>query len=179
MKFGVNLNPPAGHPPELLRPARVSYIALTVLAAALVNLLPTPELIMRVKPDFIALVVIYWTIFHPYRVGFTSAWLLGLFMDVANGSLFGEHALAYTLMLYLAGVFHRRIIMFPLLYQIVHVLVILVLTQVVTLIVRMVGGNDFPGLFYFLPSVTGAAIWPLLTTLLRAPLRQTNEQAAS
>ncbi len=178
MKFGLNLSPPAGHPPELLRPARLSYIALTILAAALVNLLSAPELILRLKPDFIALVLIYRTIFHPYRLGFTSAWLLGLVMDVANGSLFGEHALAYTLMLYLAGVFHRRIIMFPLGYQIFHVLVILVLTQIVTLIVRMAAGSDFPGFFYFLPSMTGAAIWPLLTTLLRAPLRQSNDQDA-
>ncbi|MFN0314286.1 MAG: rod shape-determining protein MreD [Burkholderiales bacterium] len=178
MKFGFSMSTPAAQPPELLRPARMSYIALTILAGALFNLLSAPELITRLKPDLIAMMVIYWTIYHPYRLGFTSAWLLGLFMDVANGSLFGEHALAYTLMLYLAGVFHRRIIMFPLAYQIVHVLVILLLTQVVTLIVRIVAGSDFPGFYYFLPSVTGAALWPLLTTVLRIPLRQSNERDA-
>jgi rod shape-determining protein MreD len=173
------LAPPVERPPELLRPARMSYIALTVLFAILMNLLALPDLIMRVKPDFIALIVIYWTIFHPYRIGFALAWLLGLLMDVSNASVFGEHALAYTLMVYLAGVFHRRIIMFPLGYQVIHVLVILTLIQLLTLAIRLLAGSQFPGPTYFLPSLIGAGLWPLVTTLARAPLRQSPEQDAA
>ncbi len=178
-RFGVALTPSASPPPELLRPARASYIALTVLLAAILNLLALPELITRVKPDFIALILIYWTIFHPDRVSFTIVWTLGLLMDVASGSLFGQHALAYTLMLYLAALFHRRIIMFPMPYQVFHVGTILLLAQLVTLALRSVAGSDFPGPTYFLPSLLGAALWPLVTALLRAPLRQSPEQDAT
>ena len=179
MKFSLPMSTPVGQPPELLRPARGSYIALSVMVAALLNLLSMPDLISRVRPDFIALVFIYWTIYHPYRIGFFLVWTLGLVMDVANGSLFGQHALAYTILVYLAGVFHRRVIMFALVYQLFHVGTMLLVAQVVTLALRAIAGSDFPGLTYFLPSVIGAALWPLMTTILRAPLRQGQEQDAS
>ncbi len=69
------------------------------------------------RPDFIALTLIYWVVYHPRRVGFLPAWLLGLTMDVADGSLFGQHALAYAVMMYLAILLHRRIVMFGMRHQ--------------------------------------------------------------
>lgn len=174
-----SLPSPGSRPPELLRPARASYIALTVMIAAMLNLLSLPEIITRVKPDFLALILIYWTVFHPERVSFTVVWMLGLAMDVASGSLFGQHALSYTLILYLSALLHRRIIMFPLGYQVFHVVVVLIIAQVAALALRSIAGSDMPSWSYFLPSVTGAILWPLISTMLRAPLRQTPEQNAT
>ena len=90
-------------------------------------------------------------------------------MDVADGSLFGQHALAYAVLMYLAILLHRRIVMFGMRHQIVHVLAILLLSQLIMLGVRMLAGADFPGLLFFMPSFVGAALWPLLFNVIRIP----------
>jgi rod shape-determining protein MreD len=158
-------------PAEILRPVRIGYIALTLLAALLVNLVALPGSVQMVRPDFIALTLIYWVVYHPRRVGFLPAWLLGLAMDVADGSLFGQHALAYAVMMYLAILLHRRIVMFGMRHQVLHVLVILGAAQLVMLLVRIMGGAGFPGPLYFAPSILGALLWPALFSLIRIPLR--------
>ena len=81
---------------EILLPVRVGFIAVSLIAALLLNLLPWSGVALWLKPDFVALVVLYWCIEQPRRLGFVAAWLLGLFMDVADGTLFGQHALART-----------------------------------------------------------------------------------
>jgi len=168
------LRPPIGGrdpPQEILRPVRTGYIALTLLTALIFNLLALPEVLSQLRPDLIALTLIYWVVYHPRRVGFLPAWLLGLTVDVADGSLFGQHALAYAVLMYLAILLHRRILMFGMRQQIVHVAAILLISQVIMLGVRMIAGSDFPGALYFVPSLVGGALWPLLFNLIRIPLR--------
>src|SRR5204863_10037692 len=99
-------------PQEILRPVRATYITLTLLTALVVNLLALPNFLAQIKPDLIALTLIYWVVYHPRRVGFLPAWFIGLTMDVADGSMFGQHALAYAVLMYLAILLHRRILMF-------------------------------------------------------------------
>lgn len=176
MKFNLPISAPQEPPPELLRAPRGSYIALSLLAAAALNLLALPDLITRVRPDFLALLIVYWALHSPHRLGYTVVWLLGLVMDVAGGAWFGQHALVYALLLYLGTLFQRRIIMFALVYQVFHVGALLGVTQLVALALRAMAHQDFPGLTYFLPTLIGAALWPVLIALLRAPLRQTPDQ---
>lgn len=160
-----------GEGPEILRPARWTYILLTLVLALSANLLALPGVAQLLRPDLLALTLIYWVVYHPRRVGFLPAWLLGLVMDVANGSLFGQHALAYAVLMYLSIVLYRRIVMFGMLQQMLHVFAILVATQAVMLAVRLAAGDDFPGITYFVPSVLGAILWPALFALIRMPLR--------
>jgi rod shape-determining protein MreD len=156
---------------EILRPVRFGYIALTLFVGLMGNLLALPAVLQVLRPDLIALTLIYWVVYHPRRVGFMPAWVLGLGMDVADGSLFGQHALAYAVLMYLSILLHRRIVMFSMRQQVLHVLVILASSQGVMLLVRMAAGADFPGPLYFAPSVMGALLWPGLFSLIRMPLR--------
>ena len=160
-----------GEGPEILRPARWSYIALTLALAVSANLLALPGLAQVLRPDLLALTLIYWVVYHPRRLGFLPAWILGLIMDVANGSLFGEHALAYAVLMYLSILLYRRIVMFGMIQQMLHVLAILIASQAVMLAVRSAAGADFPGIAYFVPSLLGAILWPVLFALIRMPLR--------
>lgn len=176
MKFSFPVPAHTEPPPELLRPPRGSYIAFTLLVAVMFNLVSLPDLISQVKPDFVALIIVYWSLHSPYRLGYIVVWLLGLVMDIASGAWFGQHALAYTLLLYLSTVFQRRIIMFPLIYQVFHVGTLLLVIQLVTLVLRLMGDEDFPGFLYFLPTLIGALLWPLVITSLRAPMRQVTDQ---
>lgn len=156
---------------EILLPARPGFIALTLLAALLANLLPWSGTAALLKPDFLAVTLLYWCIHQPRKLGFAAAWLLGLAMDIGDASLLGQHALAYNLLAYAGITLHRRVQMFGVGQQVLHVVPLLVLAQFATLLVRMAAGADFPGVLYFGASVTGAALWPLLLVLLELPQR--------
>ncbi len=160
-----------GEGPEILRPARLTYILVTLAIAVSANLVALPAPAQLLRPDLLALSLIYWVVYHPRRLGFLPAWLLGLVMDVANGTLFGQHALAYAVLMYLSILLHRRIVMFGMIQQMLHVLAILMAAQVVMLVVRMAAGDVYPGIAYFVPSVLGALLWPALFALIRMPLR--------
>ena len=160
-----------GEDREILRPARWSYILLTLAVAVSANLLALPAPAQVLRPDLLALTLIYWVVYHPRRLGFLPAWLLGLVMDVANGTLFGQHALAYAVLMYLSILLHRRIVMFGMIQQMLHVFTILIASQAVMLVVRMAAGDVFPGISFFVPSVLGALLWPALFALIRMPLR--------
>jgi rod shape-determining protein MreD len=156
---------------EILLPAKPAFIAFTLGAALVANLLPWAGVAALLRPDFLALALLYWCIHQPRRVAFAPAWLLGLAMDVGEASLLGQHALAYTLLAYAGITLHRRVQMFDLKQQVLHVAPLLLLAQVAALLVRMAAGADFPGLGYFAASLTGAALWPLTVILFELPRR--------
>ena len=158
-------------PHEILLPVRSAFIVFTFIAALLVNLLPWSGWWLLIKPDFVALVVLYWCIQQPRKVGFASAWLLGMVMDVAEGSLFGQHALAYSVLAFGGIVLHRRVLMFTMRDQILHVLVLLLVNDIMVLAVRMLAGAGFPGVMYFIGSLAAAALWPALSILFKLPQR--------
>ncbi|KPK19853.1 MAG: rod shape-determining protein MreD [Betaproteobacteria bacterium] len=158
-------------PQEILLPAKTGYIALTLIAALLVNLLPWSGYGLWIKPDFVALVVLYWCVEQPRKMGFVAAWLLGMFMDVADGTLFGQHALAYIILAYAGIVLHRRVRMFAVTPQALHIIPLLLLNDLIIVIVRMLAGADFPGWHYFIGSFVAGALWPPLSALLKIPLR--------
>jgi rod shape-determining protein MreD len=157
---------------EILLPVKPLYIAVTLFFAMMLNLLPLTGWVLLLRPDFVALVLLYWGIHQPRKIGFLPAWLLGLAMDVADGSLFGQHALAYAVMMFAAIALHRRVSMFDMRHRILHVLPILLIMQLIMLGVRQAAGGQFPGWWYFLSSITGALLWPAADLLLKIPLRQ-------
>ena len=127
-------------------------------------------------PDWLALTLIFWNVHQPRRVGMGAAFVFGLLMDVHQGALFGQHALAYTLVSYGAIMLHRRIQWFPLGAQALHVLPLLLIAQLASLAIRMWVGGDWPGWWYFAPSLIGAVLWPLIAWLLLAPQRRPVER---
>ena len=158
-------------PHEILLPVKPGFIPFTLVVGLLLNLLPWSGALLWVRPDFVALVLLYWCIEQPRRIGFVTAWLLGLFMDVADGSLFGQHALAYSILAYAGIVLHRRVLGFSGTPQIVHVVVLLLMNDLIVLAIRLLAGADFPGYQYFLGSFVAGALWLPLGALLKLPQR--------
>jgi rod shape-determining protein MreD len=158
-------------PQEILLPVRPGFIAFTLVTALLLNLLPWSGYGLWIKPDFVALVVLYWCIEQPRKIGFFAAWGLGLVMDVADGTLFGQHAFAYTVLAYAGIVLNRRVRMFSAASQTFHVLPLLLLKDLIVLAIRALGGAGFPGLHYFIGSLVGAVLWPLIGVWFKLPQR--------
>ena len=155
------------HPQRILLPVKVSFIVLTVMLALLFNLLPWRY--TAGVPDLTAAVLAFWCIHQPRRVGIGVAWTLGLLLDVGNGALLGQHALGYAVLAFLALAVHRRILWFPLWQQALHLLLLLLSTQLLTLVIRLAAGAGFPGWTYFAGSFICAALWPVLSFLLLLP----------
>lgn len=157
-------------PHYILLPVNPLFIAFSLAVAFLFNILPWGSRIG--VPDLVALVVVFWSIHQPRRLGIGIAFLTGLLMDVHDASLLGQNALAYTLLSYFAIMIHRRVLWFPILTQAMHVLPLLLLTQSVQLVVRMAVGGAFPGWDYFLESVVAVMLWPVINWVLLAPQRR-------
>jgi rod shape-determining protein MreD len=88
-------------------------------------------------------------------------------MDVGNSSMFGQHALAYSVMIFIALLLRRRLHIFGLLKQAPQVGLLLLFTQFIMLLTELLKRADFPGWYYFLASFTGMLLWPLISLLLK------------
>lgn len=162
---------------RILQPVRPWFIILSLVIALLLNFVPTASVLWI--PDWVALVLVFWSIRESRHVGMGSAFLLGIAMDVADASLMGQHSLAYVITTYLAGLLSRRILWFPLGQQALHVLPLLLASQAIQVAVRLVPGVDFPGLSYFAGPLIGTVLWLPLTFVLLLPQYQPIEHDAN
>ena len=160
---------------QILQPVRLSTIVASFVGALLLDFLPWPDL--RLVPDFVALVIVFWCVRQPRLVGLGVAWTLGLLTDAGNGVLLGEHALAYSLAAFIALWLSRRILWFGPALQSLHVALILVTAQAAQLIVRLAAGDPFPGWAIFVGPVVAAALWPAASWLLLMPQRRREREA--
>lgn len=154
----------------LLLPANPWFIGLSLLLALSANLLPVGR--APAMPDLLALVLVFWAVHQPRRVGIVVAFVFGVVMDVHQGALLGQHALAYALMAFGAVAMHRRLLWFGLASQMLQVLPLFLLAQLVMLLVGLASGGMFPGWSMWLAPLAQALLWPLATLLLLAPQRR-------
>jgi len=161
---------------QILQPVRASTIIASFALALFLNFLPWRDL--RLVPDFVALVLVFWCVRQPRLIGLGVAWTLGLITDAGNGVLLGQHALAYSLLAFLGIWLSRRILWFGPGLQALHVGVMLLVAQGVALLVRLAAGTDFPGWPIFVGPLAGALLWPLVTWLLLLPQRRAAREQA-
>lgn len=158
-------------PEDILLAPKPWFVAITLALAFTVNLLPLSGFALALRPDFFALVLLYWAIHQPRWIGIGVAWACGLLTDVVEANLFGQHALAYAILGFAASYFHRRVLRFPLWQQALHVLGLLLITQLVVLVLRLMSGASLPTAAIVLASVSSALIWPVVSALLQWPQR--------
>ncbi len=159
---------------HILRPARLSTIVLSLLAALLLDFLPWKDL--RLVPDFVAMVLCFWCIRQPRMVGLGVAWTVGLLADAGNGVLLGQHALSYSVLAFLCIWLSRRILWFRLPQQVLHVAVLLLVAEAVVVLVRLAAGHAFPGWSLLVGPLLGAALWPALSWVLLMPQRRLDRE---
>lgn len=159
---------------RILLPVRPWFIFFTLILAVLLNFLPTAQ--WTGMPDWVALVLCFWSVREFRRVGMGWAFVLGLLMDVADGAVLGQHCFAYVMLAYVAASLSRRFLWFPLAQQALQVMPLLVATQVIQLLMRLAVGADFPGWSYFIGPLIAAALWIPATYILLLPQYQSVEQ---
>lgn len=159
---------PRGQP--LLLPANPAFIWASLAAALLLMLVPLGRVPWR--PDLLAVVLVFWAIHQPRRVGIVAAFAFGVAIDVHEAALLGQHALAYTVLVYGAIALHRRVLWFSVPAQAVQVLPLFAAAHVLSLLVRLAAGGGFPGWSLLLAPLLEALLWPIITVLLLAPQRR-------
>lgn len=143
-------------------------ILFTFAVAMILTVVPLPDSLRAYRPDWVGLILIYWCIAIPERVGVLSGWLAGLMLDVLTGTLLGQHAIALCLIAYFCLRMHQQIRVYPLWQQSLAVLVFLIIHQLVLLWINSIVGRPGPGLSYWVPPFIGALLWPFLYHMLRA-----------
>ncbi|MBI3223206.1 MAG: rod shape-determining protein MreD [Nitrosomonadales bacterium] len=161
--------------PEIQRPVGNAFIALTILAALFLNGLPLEGALLMLRPDFVALVMLYWCMHKPWRIGIGLSWAVGILADVADASLFGQHALAYTLLAFGGVVLHRRLQMFNLRQQTSQVFGILAMTYAAYALVHW-QVNGYIVWPYFLGCLTSTLLWAPLSILFQTMRQKRVEQ---
>ena len=166
---------------QLLLPANPWFIWGSLITALALNMLQNMGLWGRAAwaPDLVAVVLVFWAIHQPLRVGVGTAFFLGLAMDVHQSALLGQHALAYSALSFLAIGIHRRILWFSLPSQALQLLPLFVAAHLLTLALRLLGGDIFPGWTVVLAPAIEALLWPVITALLLMPQRQAPNRDAN
>ena len=147
-------------------------IVATFVVALVLEITPLPGWLVAFRPEFPAMVLIYWCLALPQRVGVGIGWSVGLVLDVLRGALLGQHALGYAVMAYLALKLHRRIRVFPLWQQALSVMVFIALHQLLVLWVLGMIGQAQGGFSYWLPTLSSAVLWPWMFGGLRGVRRR-------
>jgi rod shape-determining protein MreD len=159
---------------QLLLPARPMFIWGSLVAALLINMLLNMGVWGRGAwtPDLLALVLVFWTVHQPLRVGISAAFFFGLLSDVHQGALLGQHAMSYSALSFLAIAVHRRLLWFSVPSQAAQVMPVFALSHALELLVRLAAGGGFPGWSIVLAPLLESALWPVVSVVLLAPQRR-------
>lgn len=155
---------------QLLLPVNPMFIGGSLLTALFLNMLLGGN--APWKPDFLALVLFFWCIHQPLRIGIGWAFLLGLAMDVHQSSLLGQHAFSYVTLSFFASVVHRRLLWFSLVSQALQTAPLFFLAHALEVPIRFFSGGVFPGWTMFLAPLLQALLWPLANIILLTPQRR-------
>jgi rod shape-determining protein MreD len=141
-------------------------VIITIVFSLMLTIAPLPEWLATFRPDWIALTLIYWAMWLPRKWSVGSAWMIGLVLDVAQGALLGQHALALCIVIFLTVRLHLLMRVFPMSQLTATVFSLLALYQFIVFWINGVAGIPVAIINYWAPVVSGAIIWPFVVTLL-------------
>ncbi len=149
----------------------------SIIVAMLLTIMPLPDAAAAFRPDWIALVLIYWSMMLPRNYSVGIAWGIGLLLDVAHGTLLGQHALALVAVVYLTSRFHLLMRVFPMSQLTLTVLVLLTVYQFLLFWINGVAGVDVSAASYWGPVVSGTLLWPVVAIVLSGAARPRTRRA--
>ncbi len=138
-------------------------IITCIIAALMLTIAPMPDWARSFRPDWVALTLIYWAMILPRTYSVGTAWIVGIVLDVAQGTLLGQHAIALCFIIYITVKFHLQFRVFPVSQMSATVFAMLAFYQFILFWINGVAGVTTSATTYWAPVLTGALIWPLLT----------------
>ncbi|MFB3077062.1 MAG: rod shape-determining protein MreD [Lysobacterales bacterium] len=142
-------------------------IAATFLVAFLLAVYPLPAWLGWARPEWVALVLIYWVVALPQRVGVLAAFAVGVVVDILEGAVLGQNALALSVVAFLALALYQRLRVFNLWQQAAVVFMLLGINQLLVQWVQNATSQGAQTLIFLMPALMGALLWPGTLILLR------------
>ena len=140
---------------------------ITIIGAFMLAIMPLPDWAVQFRPDWVTLVLIYWAMALPTKIGVTMAWFTGLLLDVSYGTLMGQHAVGMVLVIYVIHLQHQRLRVASLLQQAIVIFFLLLLKQLLSLWVDGMLGRAPDSWLYFMPTISSTLLWPWTYLILR------------
>ncbi len=141
-------------------------VVVTAIVALILTVLPLPEWLAIVRPAFLVLTVLYWSIAAPRAGGLTLGFASGLTLDVFRGAVLGQHALALTTITYVVVREHQRIRSKPAFQQSLIVFAALAMYEFIVFAIDGWSGHQVGNPLRWVSVFTGALVWPLATAVL-------------
>ena len=148
------------------RAARNTPIIVSMIAALMLSMAPMPPWAEPYRPDWVVLTLIYWSMTFPQSYSVGTAWIVGLVLDVAQGTLLGQHALGLSVVIYVTAKFYLQFRQFPTLQLMATVFALLALYRFILFWINGVAGIDAPVVTYWGPVISGTLIWPVVSMVL-------------
>jgi rod shape-determining protein MreD len=142
-------------------------VLASLLLAMVLRIIPLPKEWFVYNPDWVLLFLIYWAMAVPERVGLGYAWCVGLLVDVLTGRMLGQHALAYSVVIFMCVKLHSRWRPYPPYLQAFSILLLLLVGQLLIFCTQNIKAASSVGIIYWLPSLVGALLWPAILLALR------------
>ena len=142
-------------------------IIISFLIAIILTIIPLPEMLSYARPEWLFMVFVYWCLALPQRIGVGTGWFLGLILDVVQGTLLGQHALAFAVIGFITLKVHQRVRIFPLHQQALTIFMLATTQIIINVWIKGITGNDTDLWLMLLPALSTAAFWPWIFLLMR------------
>jgi len=145
----------------------ISWLAVSIsfFIAILLELMTLPYMVSFLRPEWVVVVLLYWLIRHPEKIGIATGACIGFFMDIISGSYFGINMLSVSLISYLVLMMHKRLKMFPITQQSIFVFFIVAIQLMVVYTLKSTIGNSDASMSYLWQAFSSALVWPVILIL--------------
>ncbi len=150
-----------------MSPLRYLVIYISLVVGLVLMILPLPDWVQIYRPNWVALILIYWSMALPKKVGLWFAFFTGLLLDTSQGTLLGQHTLALVVVVFLNLNFYQQVRVLALVQQAMYVFSLLLINQVIVAWVEGILARPTPIMAFFAAPIVGMLIWPWVFVVLR------------
>jgi rod shape-determining protein MreD len=148
------------------RDSRRMPVIMSFVFGLMLTIMPLPDALAAFRPDWLAMLVIYWAMQLPRTWSVGTAWIVGIVLDASQGTLLGQHALALCCVAFITVRFHLLMRVFPVPQLTASVFPILAIYQFLLFWINGVAGVDAPSIAYWGPVISGTLLWPVMMAFL-------------
>lgn len=159
------------------RASRRMPVIMSFIVGLMLTIMPLPTVVEAFRPDWLAMLVIFWAMQLPRTWSVGTAWIIGIILDVSQGTLLGQHALALCCVAFITVRFHLLMRVFPAPQLTATVLPILALYQFLLFWINGVAGINAPSNVYWGPVISGTLLWPVVLVFLTSMRYRTRSGA--
>jgi rod shape-determining protein MreD len=163
----MDLTPLAREPMRLAAPGRLVFGLLFL--GLLINIMPWPRSTLWIRPDFLLIVLLYWTLFQPRTIGMGWGFALGLIMDVADSVVLGQYAFSYVMAIFAMQFLRLRLLQLSIFEQAIHAGAVVLLAHALRALLDVLLNRDFPGWSMLIAPALAPIIWLLTHYIATLP----------